>query len=520
MAPNMSELVHKDSTSAIATFFSNKTIFVTGATGFVGKCLLEKLVRSCPDIDRIHVLIRGKHNVTPQERLTKLCSCPLFDTIRLINPNFASKFNAMEGDVTLPNFGLSKTDEALLIEKCHIVFHSAATIRFDEPLRNAMQINVGSVAKLIELCTKMASVQAVIHVSTAYANCNESHIEEAVYPTSIAPEQLLKACEWMDTSMLDLITPELIRHLPNTYTFTKGLAEAYLNTHAQHLPLAIFRPSIIGPTWQEPVPGFIDNYSGYTGIIVASVSGFMRVMNANPTIQPNCIPADVVINTMITLAWHTATQASRQPLRQKADMLPVIHCCAAGRRSNNKSVSSQQYIDIIAEQLDSHKIAFQRCLRWPELTLITNKYVYGIRHFFQEVIFAYLLDLIMIITKNKPIFVRLLNKMTKSLQVLDFFSNNNWTFASENSEKLFDIMSTNEIDRQLFNFDVQDLNWVEYIRNHVLGVKKYLLKDDMDRMTQCYERNLRLKLAQQLISAILLTFLSLAFIHTVKHIVV
>ena len=84
--------------------------------------------------------------------------------------------------------------------------------------------------------------QAVIHVSTAYANCNQSHIEEAVYPTSIAPEQLLKACEWMDTSMLDLITPGLIRHLPNTYTFTKGLAGAYLNTHAQHLPLGKLLP--------------------------------------------------------------------------------------------------------------------------------------------------------------------------------------------------------------------------------------------------------------------------------------
>ena len=48
MAPNMSEVIHKDSTSAIATFFCNKTIFVTGATGFVGKCLLEKLARSCP----------------------------------------------------------------------------------------------------------------------------------------------------------------------------------------------------------------------------------------------------------------------------------------------------------------------------------------------------------------------------------------------------------------------------------------------------------------------------------------
>ena len=39
--------------------------------------------------------------------------------------------------------------------------------------------------------------------------------------------------------MFDLITPQLIRRLPNTYTFTKGLAESYLNTYAQHLPLGM-----------------------------------------------------------------------------------------------------------------------------------------------------------------------------------------------------------------------------------------------------------------------------------------
>lgn len=43
----------------------------------------------------------------------------------------------------------------------------------------------------------------------------------------------------MDESLFDLITPKLIRNLPNTYTFTKGLAESYLNTYAQHLPIGI-----------------------------------------------------------------------------------------------------------------------------------------------------------------------------------------------------------------------------------------------------------------------------------------
>lgn len=69
--------------------------------------------------------------------------------------------------------------------------------------------------------------------------------------------------------------------------------------------------------------------------------------------------------------------------------------------------------------------------------------------------------------------------------------NNNWTFASENNEALYDIMCKNDIDRQLFNFDLSELNWTEYVRNHIMGVKRYLLKEDLNRMTKCYKRNLK-----------------------------
>jgi thioester reductase-like protein len=50
-------------------------------------------------------------------------------------PNFEQKIVAVQGDILDPNLGLTATDENLLIEHCHIVFHSAATVRFHEPLR-------------------------------------------------------------------------------------------------------------------------------------------------------------------------------------------------------------------------------------------------------------------------------------------------------------------------------------------------------------------------------------------------
>lgn len=62
------------------------------------------------------------------------------------------------------------------------------------------------------------------------------------------------ACRWMDESMVDAITPELIGKKPNTYTYTKQLAEDLLVKESMGMPVAIVRPSIVGASWKEPVP--------------------------------------------------------------------------------------------------------------------------------------------------------------------------------------------------------------------------------------------------------------------------
>ena len=58
----------------------------------------------------------------------------------------------------------------------------------------------------------------------------------------------------MDDSLIEQVTPKLIGDLPNTYTFTKKLAELVVATESDNLPITIVRPSIIGASWKEPVP--------------------------------------------------------------------------------------------------------------------------------------------------------------------------------------------------------------------------------------------------------------------------
>ncbi len=62
-------------TSEIIEFYRDKSIFITGATGFLGKALIEKLLRSCYHLNKIYVLVRGKKGKTPTERADEITNC-------------------------------------------------------------------------------------------------------------------------------------------------------------------------------------------------------------------------------------------------------------------------------------------------------------------------------------------------------------------------------------------------------------------------------------------------------------
>lgn len=46
----------------VSEFYNGKNIFISGATGFLGKVLLFKLLTEFQDLSKVYVLIRGKRN--------------------------------------------------------------------------------------------------------------------------------------------------------------------------------------------------------------------------------------------------------------------------------------------------------------------------------------------------------------------------------------------------------------------------------------------------------------------------
>lgn len=58
--------------SQIAEFYKGRSVFITGATGFMGKVLVEKLLRSCPEVERLYVLMRPSKGLGVNARLQEL----------------------------------------------------------------------------------------------------------------------------------------------------------------------------------------------------------------------------------------------------------------------------------------------------------------------------------------------------------------------------------------------------------------------------------------------------------------
>lgn len=204
--------------------------------------------------------------------------------MRLQRPGFQLKVYPLEGDCGQPMLGLSQ-ESLEKLKEVNVVFHMAATVRFDEKLRLATAINVQSTVDLLGIARTMPGLkvrvavcsvpcvftyaraaapgrakgakvtdtprvhpaQAFVHVSTAYSYPQNKVIEEKFYKPDVSPDRLLNIVNNMEDDMLNAITPQVITTWPNTYAFTKAVGEDAVLQHSKGLPVVMVRPSIGKP---------------------------------------------------------------------------------------------------------------------------------------------------------------------------------------------------------------------------------------------------------------------------------
>ena len=71
--------------SEIQEFYPGANVLVTGGTGFMGKVLMEKLLRSCPHISNIYLLVRSKKGKDVDSRIEELFNDPVSEINTWVN---------------------------------------------------------------------------------------------------------------------------------------------------------------------------------------------------------------------------------------------------------------------------------------------------------------------------------------------------------------------------------------------------------------------------------------------------
>lgn len=65
----------------VQEYYKDKTIFITGASGFMGKVLVEKLLYSCHELKEIIIICRPKRGKSPESRLEEMFKLPVGTSI-------------------------------------------------------------------------------------------------------------------------------------------------------------------------------------------------------------------------------------------------------------------------------------------------------------------------------------------------------------------------------------------------------------------------------------------------------
>ncbi|XP_068085194.1 putative fatty acyl-CoA reductase CG5065 [Anabrus simplex] len=227
----------------------------------------------------------------------------IFERLRKNRPNDLEKLKIIEGDQMELGMGISLDDRQLLKMQISVVIHAAASVRFDDFLSKAILCNTRGTREMLHLATEMEKLKVFVYVSTAYSNAERIYIEEKLYDPPANWRTMISAAENLDPFQLEFLTKKLIGRKPNSYVFSKALAEAVVNNYKDHIPAIIVRPSIVVAAHEEPIPGYNDNFNGPVGLMTAYLTGIALVGLVDPEVAEDVIPADVTTKGIIIAAW-------------------------------------------------------------------------------------------------------------------------------------------------------------------------------------------------------------------------
>lgn len=343
---------------SIRETFAGKHVLLTGASGFLGKVWLAMMLEHAPELGRVHLLMRPRALVGGQARFEKMVNTsPAFRRLHerfgpALSRMLTDKIEVIEGELSEPELGASGEALARLRPRLDLVVHCAGLVDFNPDLRKALACNVDSalhVADFVESCDHAA----LLHVSTSYvAGRRSGEIPEELQPEyspcgdpldaarelEEAREAAARVCRRHESAahraqvhaeVEELVrerrgdNPKLVENLtkrrlredlkhalrdegmsrarkwgwPNTYTYTKSLAESLLVRRGNRIRFSVFRPSIVESSLEFPFPGWNESFNGSAPLAYV-MSTWFRLVPARPDAPFDVIPVDQVCKAM------------------------------------------------------------------------------------------------------------------------------------------------------------------------------------------------------------------------------
>ncbi|KAG8230557.1 hypothetical protein J437_LFUL010158 [Ladona fulva] len=379
----------------------------------------------------------------------------------------AAKVVVVEGDISAEGLALSEEDiKALTDADISVVFHSAATVRFNEKLKGALQTNVGGTNEVLRLCRRFRKLKVLVYISTAYSNCNRPLVEEKVYHSEIPPLRLIECAKWMDNKLLD------------------NLAEG---------------PTIVVNSVEEPSPGWTNSLNGPAGVTVGSAVGLVRTILCNESLKVDIVPVDWVVNAVIASAWDVAYNKKQ--------------ICVYNYTSGNRNpITWREYMENC--EIYGHEFPPENPIWYYSLTLTKRKWIYNILRILLHICPAIAVDFICSIYGKEKRLLSIYEKVDEFADLSSFFTMNQWTFHERNITDLIGRMSSE--DKVVFPFNIERLSWKPYFRNYMYGLRKYLLKEDPKSIPTAVKRIQRLRFIHRLLKLIPLLILFLFILHMLR----